>query len=269
VSGRVQARKDSLVADLTQTRRRILDAASSLSPAQQKQVFLGSWSVMDLLAHLAGWDLANAEAIQAILSGKLPAFYEHFDRDWHGYNARLVAEHGRDSFAELIDLVRESHQRLMGVLEALPAEELDRDRGLRFKGYKVTIGRLLQAEADDEKTHHEQIERFRRDGSARSRGKGSEMVERILTKHPQEGKSGVNIERRKYETIREAMLESIRGQGEITFKTLTAAVRDRLEGRFEGSISWYVTTVKLDLEARGIIERIPKRTPQHLRIVED
>jgi hypothetical protein len=94
------------------------------------------------------------------------------------------------------------------------------------------------------------------------------VVERILTRHPQEGKSGVNVETRKYEAIREAILESIRARGEISFKDLTAEVRGRLEGRFDGSISWYVTTVKLDLEARGIIERVPKRRPQHLRIVE-
>ena len=36
----------------------------------------------------------------------------------------------------------------------------------------------------------------------------------------------------------------------------------------EGSISWYVTTVKLDLEARGLIERVPRSRPQRLRMAE-
>ena len=30
---------------------------------------------------------------------------------------------------------------------------------------------------------------------------------------------------------------------------------------------WYLTTVKLDLEARNIIERIPNKSPQQLRLV--
>ena len=92
------------------------------------------------------------------------------------------------------------------------------------------------------------------------------MEDKILTRHPDLGKSGVNISRQKYDLMREAVLESIRAHGEITFKGLTEDVKQRLVGRFEGSIPWYVTTVKLDLEARGEIERVPKSRPQQLRL---
>ena len=88
-----------------------------------------------------------------------------------------------------------------------------------------------------------------------------------MTRHPDPGKSGVNISRQKYDAIRVAILDAIRARGEITFTELTQDVRIRLEGTFEGSISWYVTTVKLDLEARGLIERVPKSRPQRLRLV--
>ena len=90
-------------------------------------------------------------------------------------------------------------------------------------------------------------------------------MERITTLHPEQGKSGVNVSREKYDAIRAAILESVRDHGEITFKDLTQEVRRKLEGTFEGSISWYVTTVKLDLEARGLIERVPGSRPQRLR----
>jgi hypothetical protein len=92
------------------------------------------------------------------------------------------------------------------------------------------------------------------------------MEEKILTLHPQ-GKSGVNISRAKYDTISRAIQDSLRNHQSMTFKELTEEVRRRLEGSFEGSISWYVTTVKLDLEARDAIERIPNSTPQRLRLV--
>ncbi len=91
------------------------------------------------------------------------------------------------------------------------------------------------------------------------------MTERIMTLHPQ-GKKGVNIDQDKYNTMRQAILDAVQDHGEITFKELTEDVRCRLEGNFDGSINWYVTTVKLDLEARGVIQRIPGSSPQRLHL---
>lgn len=93
------------------------------------------------------------------------------------------------------------------------------------------------------------------------------MEEKILTLHPQ-GKQGVNISRAKYDTIREAILKAAAKEGEIRFKDLPAAVEEELQRPFDGSLSWYVTTVKLDLEARGLIERVPGSSPQRLRLVQ-
>ncbi|MCY4436730.1 MAG: hypothetical protein OXE05_05280 [Chloroflexi bacterium] len=91
------------------------------------------------------------------------------------------------------------------------------------------------------------------------------MPEKIVTLHPA-GKAGVNIDKQKYDTVREAILQSLQDNGMMTFKDLAAEVRRRLEGSFAGSISWYVTTVKLDLEARGEIKRVPKSGSQRLVI---
>ncbi len=90
--------------------------------------------------------------------------------------------------------------------------------------------------------------------------------DRLLTLHP-EGKSGVNIAREKYEAMREAILAAL-GGGELTHTELVRAVEGRLQGRFEGSIPWYMESVKLDLLARGVIERVGKGSPQRLRLVK-
>jgi hypothetical protein len=161
VAGAAEMKKDQLISDLIEAQSKLLDAASSLSPAQQDEVFLGVWSVKDLLAHLVGWDLANLESVEAIPTGRLPAFYEHYDHDWATYNAQLVAEYKKDDFAELVSSIEDSHRRLVEVLQTVPAEEFDRDHGVRFKGYKVTIAGTLQAEIDDERTHCTQIEEFK------------------------------------------------------------------------------------------------------------
>lgn len=78
----------------------------------------------------------------------------------------------------------------------------------------------------------------------------------ILTRHP-EGKSGVNINKAKYNVVKTAILKCLERR-QLTFTDLTKCVSQKLKRQFEGSIPWYVEVVKLDLEARGIIERMPK-----------
>jgi hypothetical protein len=152
VAGAAQAEKDAIIAGLLKARSEILDAASLLSPEQQDEVFLGVWSVKDLLAHLAGWDYTNLQAVEEILADQKPGFWAHHDRDWRSYNARLVAEYRRDDFAELIAVVEESHRRLIEFLQAVPTDEYLRRR---------QIARLLRAESKDEEEHHRQLEEFR------------------------------------------------------------------------------------------------------------
>ena len=160
MSTKAQAKKDAIIAELIEARACILAAASALPGERQDEVFLGVWSVKDLLAHLVGWDFANLEATKAILAGELPDFYAHYDRDWQAFNARLVAEYKRDDFADLLSSMEDSHQELVNFLKTVPADEFAKDRGVRFKGYKVTIARTLQADIDDVKTHHAQIKEF-------------------------------------------------------------------------------------------------------------
>jgi hypothetical protein len=91
------------------------------------------------------------------------------------------------------------------------------------------------------------------------------MKDMIRTLHP-EKKQGVNISREKYEIIRKEILSALHKQKEISFKNLSHAVEKEVNGNFEGSVNWYVTTVKLDLEARGVIKRVPNSRPQLLRL---
>ena len=86
-----------------------------------------------------------------------------------------------------------------------------------------------------------------------------------MTLHPA-GKAGVNIDKRKYETVRAVIRQALQAHGTLTFTELVEEAGRKLEGSFAGSISWYVTTVKLDLEARGEIARVPKSRPQRLEL---
>ena len=90
----------------------------------------------------------------------------------------------------------------------------------------------------------------------------------IATKNPGKGKKGPRIDATRYDAMKAALLAVVpRGGDGVTFASLPKLAEKRLAGDvFAGaSIPWYVTTVKLDLEARGLIERIPGKAPQRLR----
>jgi hypothetical protein len=160
MTARAQEKKEQLITRLGEVRREILAQAASLPLSKQDEVFLGVWSVKDLLAHLVGWDFANLAMAQEILAGKLPGFYAYYDHDWRSYNSQLVARHKVDDLTELLSSVQASHEQLVEFLRTVPAEEFGRDRGLRFRGYRVTIAAELDVEIRDEEKHCQQLKDF-------------------------------------------------------------------------------------------------------------
>ena len=87
--------------------------------------------------------------------------------------------------------------------------------------------------------------------------------EKILTKHPL-GKSGKNISRQKYDTLKKAILSALKNR-QLTHTELFRKLNSSLKSKFSGNVSWYGETVKLDLEARKIIERTSSK-PQKYRM---
>lgn len=156
-----QTPNQELLSAIIETRTAVLQAASQLSHEEQNTVFLGVWSVKDLIAHLIGWDFANLAAAKDIQAGKLPEFYAHYDKDWKTFNAELVAKYKRDDFEELSALSRYSQGQLIEYLESIPAENIEKDFGVRSgRNEKVTILHLLQAELKDGQEHLKQIQEF-------------------------------------------------------------------------------------------------------------
>ncbi|MDB5120702.1 MAG: hypothetical protein JWN56_1920 [Sphingobacteriales bacterium] len=88
--------------------------------------------------------------------------------------------------------------------------------------------------------------------------------ERILTQHPL-GKSGKNISAEAYNLHKSAILSALT-DNELTHKELLNEVNQLLTDKFSGNINWYAETVKLDLEARKLIERTNSK-PQKYRLV--
>ncbi len=90
------------------------------------------------------------------------------------------------------------------------------------------------------------------------------IEENIRTQHPL-GKAGVNISRAKYDAIRKALVAALQREGALITTELIGHVATATPN-FEGSIPWYTESVKLDLEARDVIERVPGSRPEQVRL---
>ena len=78
--------------------------------------------------------------------------------------------------------------------------------------------------------------------------------ELIQTLHPQLGKTNKKISLKKYEFIKENILNILDGN-ELTHTQLMEELYAKVRDNFEGGVQWYGETVKLDLEARNRIVR--------------
>jgi hypothetical protein len=60
----------------------------------------------------------------------------------------------------MLALIQRSQKKLINFLQSVPAESFGSDFGVRFRGYKVTIQRLLEADIKNGQVHFQQIKNF-------------------------------------------------------------------------------------------------------------
>lgn len=99
---------------------------------------------------------------------------------------------------------------------------------------------------------------------------------RVQTLHPEPGKKNKAVERWKYDRMRAAILEVLTAAGPEGVRAMPSAkepgssleelVTPKLGADWDGRVSWYLITVRLDLEARGEVERVPGARPLRVRL---
>ncbi len=95
------------------------------------------------------------------------------------------------------------------------------------------------------------------------------MDQRVQLRHPG-GKKPVTMEKGKYDLLKRSFLKQMRVKRTATFGEIAKAVSADLKStgkKFQGSLPWHLEWVKLDLEARKMIRRIPETSPQEYKLV--
>lgn len=94
------------------------------------------------------------------------------------------------------------------------------------------------------------------------------MNEKVQLKHPH-GKKPISMSKEKYNLLKPAVLKYLRTKGEATFSEISSAIEKDFKTKgqtFQGSLPWHLEWVKLDLEARKVIGRVPNTSPQEYMI---
>lgn len=84
----------------------------------------------------------------------------------------------------------------------------------------------------------------------------------IQTLHPDKNKTNKRISLEKYNTIKEALLKILKSKN-LTHTELMELLYQNVKDSFVGGVQWYGEAVKLDLEARKIIERIGSKPERY------
>lgn len=83
------------------------------------------------------------------------------------------------------------------------------------------------------------------------------MEQKIQLKHPA-GKKAGRMDKLKYDTLKNYLLNSLKELGEASHTDLLQHITRDFKAdkvKFTGSIEWHMEWVKLDLEARKVIKR--------------
>ncbi len=122
-----QTSKAQLLKDIHTERRRLEKTLATLSAAEMVQEgVVGTWSVKDVLAHLAAWERLFLEWYQAGLQGGAPATLPvgMGKRAIDALNEKIYAQNEGRGLEDVLEGFRSSYQQILAVIEGIPESDM-------------------------------------------------------------------------------------------------------------------------------------------------
>ena len=148
--------KNDLLARLDEGYATFRAAIAEIDGAQMAEVWLGSWALSDILAHIAGWHREMTAALERIARGERarPDGVDYSEPD--PWNDRFVAERRELSPAQMIGELDDSFAKYREAAAAVPEDRFEPGR---------TVDRLLHGSGIDHYMEHgDQVQQWRRPG---------------------------------------------------------------------------------------------------------
>lgn len=98
------------------------EALRGLNEAQMTEVWLGTWSVKDIVAHMSGWHREMGPALERLARGQRPIPEGTSYEDVDAWNAKFVAAARSMSAADALLEFDKSHEHFLRLADAVPDE---------------------------------------------------------------------------------------------------------------------------------------------------
>ena len=94
----------------------------------------GVWSVKDIIAHLASYEIALIDILNSVLTGKSTPYIERFINPDGKFNDEEVAKRSQKSVEQVLEEYKSAHAEAVDVLSRIPAEQFRQNGVLAWYG---------------------------------------------------------------------------------------------------------------------------------------
>jgi len=145
--------KEELLNEAAREYKALHETLHGLNEGHMTEVWLGTWSVRDIVAHIAGWHQEMSPALERLARGERPIPEGVSYDDVDGWNARFAEARRTTSVADVLLELDRTHEHFMKAAAGVPAE--------RFQPGKTAWKIVDGNSAHHYREHGEQVQGWR------------------------------------------------------------------------------------------------------------
>jgi len=149
--------KAELLNEAAREYKALHETLQGLNETQMTEAWLGTWSVRDIVAHIAGWHQEMSPALERLARGERPIPEGVSYNDVDGWNERFVAAWRTTPVADVLLELDRTHEHFLKAADAVPADRFQpgktvwkivdgnsahhyREHGEQIRGWRVARG---------------------------------------------------------------------------------------------------------------------------------
>lgn len=141
--------KEELLNEAARQYKAFYEAIQGLNEEHMSEVWLGTWSTRDIVAHIAGWQQELGPALERITRGERPIPVGTSYEDVDAWNEKFAAARRQVPVSEVLLELDKAHERFLHLAASIPEE--------RFQPGKTAYKIVDQNTAHHYREHGEQI----------------------------------------------------------------------------------------------------------------